>query len=158
MITKPLETAIQGRNFAIPIPREEIAIPVNPKVAIKDTVTRMPIIIPLLSLLAEIKRELLFALRTFWVLLHHGLAIICRIRLKDKGMTIKDLVEKGLLTNIEILHIHKKASFRKASKWEELYFWEYKMKLVEHSQKKSYLFPAMSPIPIHSLHYWFPYD
>ncbi len=65
MITKPLETAIQGRNFAIPIPREEIAIPVNPKVAIKDTVTRMPIIIPLLSLLAEIKRELLFALRTF---------------------------------------------------------------------------------------------
>jgi hypothetical protein len=33
-----------------------------------------------------------------------GLAIICRIKLSDKGMDIKDLVGKGLLTNIEILY------------------------------------------------------
>ncbi len=39
-----------------------------------------------------------------------GLAIICRIKLKDKNMNVKDLIGKGLLTNIEILYIEKDGS------------------------------------------------
>jgi hypothetical protein len=49
------------------------------------------------------KIEVLDALRCFKCDLE-GLAIICRIRLKDKNMNLKDLVGKGLLTNIEILY------------------------------------------------------
>ena len=49
------------------------------------------------------KVEVLDALRCFKCDLE-GLAIICRIRLKDKNMNLKDLVGKGLLTNIEILY------------------------------------------------------
>jgi HTH DNA binding domain len=40
----------------------------------------------------------------------HGLAIVCRIQLKDKNTTVKDLVGKGLLTNIEILYKEKDGS------------------------------------------------
>ena len=37
-----------------------------------------------------------------------GLAIICRLRLKDRSMTIQDLLMgKGLLTNIELLYKEK---------------------------------------------------
>lgn len=50
--------------------------------------------------------EVVEALRCFKCDLE-GLAIICRIRLKDKSMDIKDLVGKGLLTNIEILYREK---------------------------------------------------
>jgi HTH DNA binding domain len=40
-----------------------------------------------------------------------GLAIICRIKLKDKNMHIQDLLMgKGLLTNIELLYKEKDAS------------------------------------------------
>ena len=39
-----------------------------------------------------------------------GLAIICRIRLKDKGMAVTDLVNKGLITNIETLYTEKDGS------------------------------------------------
>lgn len=49
------------------------------------------------------KVDVLDALRCFKCDLE-GLAIICRIRLKDKNMNLKDLVGKGLLTNIEILY------------------------------------------------------
>lgn len=53
--------------------------------------------------------EVVEALRCFKCDLE-GLAIICRIRLKDKSMDIKDLVGKGLLTNIEILYREKDGS------------------------------------------------
>jgi len=33
-----------------------------------------------------------------------GLALICRIRLKDKNMTIRELQGEGLLTNVEVLY------------------------------------------------------
>jgi predicted DNA binding protein len=36
-----------------------------------------------------------------------GLAIICRIRLKDKDMTVTDLLHRGLITNIETLYTEK---------------------------------------------------
>jgi hypothetical protein len=39
-----------------------------------------------------------------------AIAIICRIKLKDKSMNVKDLVGKGLLTNIEILYKEKDGS------------------------------------------------
>ncbi|MDQ3968199.1 MAG: helix-turn-helix domain-containing protein [Thermoproteota archaeon] len=39
-----------------------------------------------------------------------GLALICRIRLKDKSMTVTDLVHKGLITNIETLYTEKDGS------------------------------------------------
>ena len=60
IITIPLATTIQGRNFAIPIPSEEIAIPVTPKIAIKAAVARRPAKPPLLSLLTEISPKFLF--------------------------------------------------------------------------------------------------
>jgi hypothetical protein len=62
MITIPLETAIQGRNFIIPIPREEISMPANPKVAINAVVTKMPTNPALVNLLTKINLELLLAL------------------------------------------------------------------------------------------------
>jgi hypothetical protein len=49
------------------------------------------------------KVEVLDALRCFKCDTQ-GLAIICRIRLKEKGMAITDLAEKGLITNIELLY------------------------------------------------------
>jgi hypothetical protein len=49
------------------------------------------------------KVEVVEALRCFKCDLE-GLAIICRIRLKNKSMDIQDLVGKGLLTNIEVLY------------------------------------------------------
>jgi hypothetical protein len=49
------------------------------------------------------KVEVMEALRCFKCDLD-GLAIICKIRLKNKNMSVKDLVGKGLLTNIEILY------------------------------------------------------
>lgn len=55
------------------------------------------------------KVEILEALRCFKCDLE-GLAIICRIKLKDKRMNVKDLVGKGLLTNIEILYKEKDGS------------------------------------------------
>jgi hypothetical protein len=55
------------------------------------------------------KVEVVEALRCFKCDLE-GLAIICRIRLKDKNMNLKDLVGKGLLTNIEILYTEKDGS------------------------------------------------
>jgi hypothetical protein len=39
-----------------------------------------------------------------------GLAIICRIRLKAKSMTVTDLLHKGLITNIETLYTEKDRS------------------------------------------------
>ena len=39
-----------------------------------------------------------------------GLALICRIRLKDKSMTVTDLLHKGLITNIETLYTEKEGS------------------------------------------------
>jgi hypothetical protein len=39
-----------------------------------------------------------------------GLAIICRIRLKDKSMTVTDLLHKGLITNIETLYTEKEST------------------------------------------------
>ena len=36
-----------------------------------------------------------------------GLALICRIKLKDNKMTIKELQGKGLLTRVEILYKEK---------------------------------------------------
>ena len=39
-----------------------------------------------------------------------GLALICRIRLKDKSMTVTDLLHKGLITNIETLYIEMDGS------------------------------------------------
>ena len=55
------------------------------------------------------KVQVLEALRCFKCDLE-GLAIICRIKLSDKSMDIKDLVGKGLLTNIEILYREKDGS------------------------------------------------
>src|SRR5215208_339839 len=53
------------------------------------------------------KVEVLEALRCFKCDTQ-GLAIICRIRLKDRSMTIQDLLMgKGLLTNIELLYKEK---------------------------------------------------
>jgi DNA-binding CsgD family transcriptional regulator len=53
--------------------------------------------------------EVIEALRCFKCDLE-GLAIICRIRLKDKSIDVKDLVGKGLLTSIEILYTEKDGS------------------------------------------------
>jgi DNA-binding CsgD family transcriptional regulator len=39
-----------------------------------------------------------------------GFALICRIRLKDKSMTVTDLQHKGLITNIETLYTEKDGS------------------------------------------------
>jgi HTH DNA binding domain len=39
-----------------------------------------------------------------------AIAIICRIKLKDKNMNVKDLIGKGLLTNIEVLYKEKDGS------------------------------------------------
>lgn len=55
------------------------------------------------------KVEILEALRCFKCDLE-GLAIICRIKLKDKSMNVKDLIGKGLLTNIEVLYKEKDGS------------------------------------------------
>ncbi|MDP8889278.1 MAG: hypothetical protein M3M89_06610 [Thermoproteota archaeon] len=55
------------------------------------------------------KVEVLEALRCFKCDIQ-GLALICRIRLKDKNMTATDLVHKGLITNIETLYIEKDGS------------------------------------------------
>jgi DNA-binding CsgD family transcriptional regulator len=56
------------------------------------------------------KVEVLEALRCFKCDTQ-GLAIICRIKLKDRTMTIQDLlVGKGLLTNIELLYKEKDGS------------------------------------------------
>jgi hypothetical protein len=41
----------------------------------------------------------------------HGLALICKIRLKDDEMTIKELQGKGLLTRVEVLYGEKDGSF-----------------------------------------------
>ena len=49
------------------------------------------------------KVEVLEALRCFKCDTQ-GLALICRIRLKDKSMTVTDLAHKGLITNIETLY------------------------------------------------------
>jgi HTH DNA binding domain len=56
------------------------------------------------------KVEVLDALRCFKCDTQ-GLAIICRLRLKDMSMTIQDLLMgKGLLTNIELLYKEKDGS------------------------------------------------
>ncbi len=56
------------------------------------------------------KVEVLEALRCFKCDTQ-GLAIICRIRLKDRKITIQDLlIGKGLLTNIELLYKEKDGS------------------------------------------------
>jgi DNA-binding CsgD family transcriptional regulator len=56
------------------------------------------------------KVEVLDALRCFKCDTQ-GLAIICRLRLKDKNMNIQDLLMgKGLLTNIELLYEEKDGS------------------------------------------------
>jgi hypothetical protein len=55
------------------------------------------------------KVEVLEALRCFKCDLE-GVAIICRIKLKDKRMNVKNLIGKGLLTNIEILYKEKDGS------------------------------------------------
>jgi predicted DNA binding protein len=55
------------------------------------------------------KVEILEALRCFKCDLE-SIAIICRIKLKDKRMNVKDLIGKGLLTNIEILYKEKDGS------------------------------------------------
>jgi hypothetical protein len=56
------------------------------------------------------KVEVLEALRCFKCDTQ-GLAIICRLRLKDRSMTIQDLLMgKGLLTNIELLYKEKDGS------------------------------------------------
>ena len=56
------------------------------------------------------KVEVLEALRCFKCDTQ-GLAIICKIRLKDRSMTIQDLlIGKGLLTNIELLYREKDGS------------------------------------------------
>jgi hypothetical protein len=53
--------------------------------------------------------EVLDALRCFKCDIQ-GHAIICRIRLKDKGMAVTDLAEKGLITNIELLYKERDGS------------------------------------------------
>src|SRR5215216_147273 len=55
------------------------------------------------------KVEVLQALRCFKCDTQ-GLALICRIRLKDKSMTVTDLLHKGLITNIETLYVEKDGS------------------------------------------------
>jgi len=55
------------------------------------------------------KVEVLEALRCFKCDTE-GLAIICRIRLKDRAMDVKDLVDSGLLRSIEILYTEKDGS------------------------------------------------
>jgi HTH DNA binding domain len=55
------------------------------------------------------KVEVLEALRCFKCDTQ-GLAIICRIRLKDKGMTVTDLLHRGLITNIETLYTERDGS------------------------------------------------
>jgi len=40
-----------------------------------------------------------------------GLALICRIKLKDNKMTVKELQGKGLLTKVEILYKKKDGFF-----------------------------------------------
>jgi hypothetical protein len=40
-----------------------------------------------------------------------GLALICKIRLKDNKITIKELQGKGLLTRVEVLYGEKDGSF-----------------------------------------------
>lgn len=52
------------------------------------------------------KVEVLEALRCFKCDTQ-GLALICRIRLKDKNMTVTDLLHKGLITNTETLYTEK---------------------------------------------------
>jgi DNA binding protein with HTH domain len=55
------------------------------------------------------KVEILEGLRCFKCDLE-SIAIICRIKLKDKSMNVKDLIGKGLLTNIEVLYKEKDGS------------------------------------------------
>jgi hypothetical protein len=55
------------------------------------------------------KVELVDALRCFKCDIS-GLAIVCKIKLKDKRMTVKDLVGKGLVTNVELLYRDKDGS------------------------------------------------
>ena len=55
------------------------------------------------------KVKVLEALRCFKCDLD-GLAIICRLGLKDKNMTIRDLIGSGLLTNAETLYKEKDGS------------------------------------------------
>ena len=55
------------------------------------------------------KVEVLEALRCFKCDTD-GLAIICRIKLKDKAIDVKDLVGSGLITNIEALYREKDGS------------------------------------------------
>ena len=56
------------------------------------------------------KVDLLEALKCFKCD-NQGLALICRIRLKDNKMTIKELQGKGLLTKVEVLYKEKDGSF-----------------------------------------------
>jgi len=56
------------------------------------------------------KVELLEALKCFKCDTQ-GLALICRVRLKDNKMPIKELQGKGLLTKVEILYKEKDGSF-----------------------------------------------
>jgi predicted DNA binding protein len=55
------------------------------------------------------KVEILEGLRCFKCDLE-SIAIICRIKLKDKRMNVKDLIGKGLLRNIEVLYKEKDES------------------------------------------------
>jgi hypothetical protein len=55
------------------------------------------------------KVEILESLRCFKCDLE-SIAIICRIKLKDKSINVKDLIGKGLLTNIELLYKEKDGS------------------------------------------------
>jgi len=55
------------------------------------------------------KVEVLEALRCFKCDTQ-GLALICRIKLKDKSMTVTDLLHKGLITNIETLYTENDGS------------------------------------------------
>jgi len=55
------------------------------------------------------KVEILEGLRCFKCDLE-SIALICRIKLKDKRMNVKDLIGKGLLTNIEVLYKEKDGS------------------------------------------------
>lgn len=55
------------------------------------------------------KVEVLEALRCFKCDAQ-GLAVTCRIKLKDRRMGIRDLAGKGLVTNIEVLYREKDGS------------------------------------------------
>jgi len=57
----------------------------------------------------EDKVEVLEAIRSFKCDID-GFAIICKIRLKDKKMKIKDFMGNGVLTNIETLYEEKEGS------------------------------------------------